>query len=273
MIRFFHIINPYLCPPATEAFLVQERTLESLVAAEKFAEGVVDVNFIVRTDPRDGDLRAKLNLPINSTLKALKRFSFDVGDFEVPKSLPLLADMFDVDVAAEEGCYVVYTNMDICVTPFFYTECARILRDGCECMVINRRTVEKQYLNLPLTQGFTALSQNHPGHDCFVFPAAFLRTARLPDSILGIGYVFRPMLLNCILHFAEHFREFDNYYMTMHFGDDMDWKDPRYADYLEYNKTQLINTWRGFSSEIEVAARHPYVAALLKKHFPFSFLK
>jgi hypothetical protein len=140
-------------------------------------------------------------------------------------------------------------------------------------MVINRRTVDKRYLELPLSDGFISESHKHPGHDCFVFPASFLRTAKLPDSILGIGYVFRPMLLNCIMNYGDRFREFSDYYLTMHFGDDMEWKDSRFADYLEHNKTQLINVWRGFASEIKAASNNGYVTGLLEKHFPFSFLK
>lgn len=273
MITFYHIINPYRCTAGSESARVQERTLESLAMASAFSQDVVDVKYIVRTDPNDGDLGSIIEILPNRLLQPLKRFSFDVGNFTVRRTLPLLSDMFSVDVPTEGDSYLVYTNMDICVSPYFYTECARLLLEGNDCMVINRRTVDKRYLDLPLTDGFTSTSQDHPGHDCFVVPGSFLRTARLPDSILGIGFVFRPMLLNCILHYGERFREHTDCHLTMHFGDDMEWKDSRYADYIEHNKTQLINTWRAFAGEINDASGNAYVAGLLRKHFPFSFLK
>ena len=273
MPTFYHIINPYGCPVRSESARDQERTLQSLSAASAFSQDVVNVRYIVRADLEDGDLGSLTHVLPNQSIQPLTRFSFDVANFAVQRRLPLLSDMFAVEVPADEGCYVIYTNMDICVTPYFYTECARLLLDGSECMVINRRTVDKRYIDLPLIEGFTSVSHDHPGHDCFVFPAAFLRRARLPDSILGIGYVFRPMLLNCILHFGERFREHRDFHLTMHFGDDMEWKDPRYADYLEYNKTQLVNTWRGFADQRVRASSNDYVASQLQRHFSFSFLK
>ncbi len=273
MVSFYHIINPYRAPIGSESARVQERTLESLSVASAFSQDVINVRYLIRADPDDGDLGPLAQILPNQSIQPLTRFSFDVGNFAIQRRLPLLSDMFAVEVPTNADCYVIFTNMDICVTPYFYTECARLLLEGSDCMVINRRTVDKRFLDLPLTEGFTSASKDHPGHDCFIFPASFLRKANLPDSILGIGYVFRPLLLNCILHFGERFREHRDFHLTIHFGDDMEWKDSRYADYLEYNKTLLVNTWRGFADERTKASTNLYVAGQFQKHFPFSFLK
>lgn len=273
MITFYHIINPYWGPVGSEGFRVQERTLESLAVASAFCRDAVDVKYILRVDREDGDIESlALRLP-NRSIQHLTRFSIDVADFTIKRRLPLLSDMFRVSMSADSKCHVIYTNMDICVAPYFYTECARLLAEGVDCMVINRRTVDKGYIDLPLAEGFTSASRSHPGHDCFVFPVSFLHKATLSESVLGIGYVFRPLLLNCILHFGERFREYDDYYLTMHFGDDMDWKDQRYDDYLEYNKTQLINIWHRLAAERAAACTSAYVSGQLQKHFPFAFLK
>lgn len=273
MVTFYHIINPYRSEVGSEGSRVQERTLESLTDASTFCRDVVDVKYIVRVDREDDDLESFVQFLPNRSVQPLTRFSPDIADFAISRRLPLLSDMFRVNIPDDDKCHVIYTNMDICVTPYFYTECARLLTEGIDCMVINRRTVDKRYVDLPLVEGFTSESRNHPGHDCFVFPASFLRKAVLPESVLGIGYVFRPLLLNCILHFGERFREYDDYYLTMHFGDDMDWKDQRYNDYLEYNKNQLGDIWRRLTAERIAASASAYVSDQLQKYFPFSFLK
>jgi hypothetical protein len=271
--HFYHIINPYKAQENTESAKIQARTLESLSNAAEFSKGIVKVEYIVRTDPKEGDFKSILDRLPKYTYAPLKLYSSDVGDFTVTRRLPILSDMFTVDITHEKDSYVIYTNMDICVSPFFYTECARLLGNGTECMVINRRTVDKRFIDMSLQEGFLSEGIDHPGHDCFVFPSAFLKNAKLPDSILGIGYVFRPLLLNCILNFKDKFKEFGNFYLTMHFGDDMEWKNPKYEDYLEHNKNQLIKIWRQFSDLISTETANPYVADMINKHFPFAFLK
>lgn len=273
MYHFLHVLNPYACAPDGEAYLVQQRTLESLAAAAAFADGVVRVSFVIRADPADAALPAGVAGLPNRIERPLARFACDLKSFEVPRRLPVLSDLLDLELPSDDRAFVVYTNMDICTSPFFYTECVRMLKDGADCMVINRRTVDKGYLERPLNEGFVAESTRHPGHDCFVMPASFLARIRPPDTILGIGFVFRPLLLACILHHGRRFVEHADAYLTMHFGDDMEWKNPRFNDYLEHNRDQLIAAWRSQEPRIRELRRDAHVDALIAKHFPFSFLK
>ena len=282
MIDFYHIINPYIASRGSESEAVQRQTFSSLHLAKDFAKDVVNVRHVLRVDKQDEAEFHKVPPIPGCVVEPLERCSSDIASFQISRRLPLLADLFNSSFLSTEAekerpfgedhkAYVIYTNMDICLAPFFYTECARLIAANHECFVVNRRTVAKEYLNRPLLEGFLASSKPHPGHDCFVFPLASLREFALTDSIVGIGFVFRPLLLNCILTFGGRFREFNELFLTAHYGDDMEWKDPRYSDYLEHNKRQLIGLWDQFRNRIENA--DAATKKLLEKFFRFGFLQ
>lgn len=281
MIEIYHVINPYTASEGSESEAIQQKTFHSLRLAKDYARDVVNVCHVLRVDPQD-EAKFRKSPPIpDSAVEPLERFSSDIGSFQVPRRLPLLSDVFSsnylVGKAGRElsdkggkGAYLIFTNMDICVTPFFYTECARLISVGHECFVINRRTVPKEYLDRPLLDGFFAGSEPHPGHDCFVMPLSVLPQFVLTNSIIGIGYVFRPLLLNCILNFGGSFKEFGDAYLTLHYGDDMDWKGEQFADYLEHNKNELRILWIRFAERIRNSDSE--TMDLLKSFFSFGFL-
>ena len=272
--KLHHILNPYLVPLESEDNLVQKRTFESINLAREYAKDYIDINIIAKVDEKEVE-QFEQQLPQNHLYVAkLNKLSEDLDKkFRVPRRLPLLNDLVSLPQPLSKNIddddYLIFTNMDICVQPFFYAEVSQMIKRGFSCFVINRRTVDKDLLNQPLANSFASDGDKHIGHDCFVLPAKLLQKFRLKEHILGIGFVFRPFLLNCIMH-AENFHEFEDLYMTYHYGDDMTWKNDKYADYLEHNKQMMIDV---FTDNLTLIQNLPLEKQKwINKFFPFDFL-
>jgi hypothetical protein len=274
--KIIHIINPFSVPEDSEANLVQMKTIESIVNAVGYATGIVDVHILMKVSPSD--------LEYFRTRFKKDYFHFDTlrsdsskleKEFQVERELPLLNDLLSVNqidgLQIEDEDLIVVTNMDICLQPYFYAEITKIRNEGKDVFVINRRTIAKELIDLPMAQAYTADGDKHIGHDCFVFPYKLLKSFDIREHILGIGFVFRPFLLNCILH-SKNFHEFDEAYLTFHYGDDMEWKNEKYNDYLEHNKELLINVFDSNKKIIDKLSDDEMKLHWLKKFFKFNFL-
>lgn len=266
-----HIINPYIVREGSEESVIHQKTIQSLLLAREYAKNYIDVTFVLKVDKGELDFfREKYSEPF-FVFHCIERNSADLGiHFNAPRSLPVLSEIFKLpEEVVHPRSQLIFTNMDICVQPFFYCEIVKIIKAGFDCFVINRRTVPKDLLYMPLEEAFCSDGEKHIGHDCFVLPTRILSKFNIRDHLLGIGFVFRPFLLNCILH-GENFHEFDDVYMTFHYGDDMDWKSDKYADYLEYNRNLMIEVYAESKELIESADERKQ--EWIKKFFPFDFL-
>lgn len=272
--KLHHILNPYLVTPESEDDLIQKRTFESIEIARSYTNEYFDVNIIAKVDENELDVfKQQLTGPHFHVAK-LNTLSENLDKkFNVPRRLPVLNDLVSLPKLMSgnigDDDYLIFTNMDICVQPYFYTEVCQMIRRGYSCFVINRRTVDKELLTKPIEASFIAEGDKHIGHDCFVLPAKLLNQFQLKEHILGIGFVFRPFLLNCIIH-SDNFHEFEDLYMTYHYGDDMTWKNEKYSDYLEHNKQAMIDV---FTENVELIQKLPEEKhKWILKFFPFDFL-
>ncbi|MDO6709110.1 hypothetical protein Q4567_00110 [Aliiglaciecola sp. 2_MG-2023] len=274
--KIIHIINPYSVPKESEANLVQKRTLESIINSVDYAEGLVDVHILMKVSPTDLDYFKNSFTQSYFHFDTLKSDSSKLErQFQVKRELPILNDLLKVEqlenLQIEDEDLIVVTNMDICLQPYFYAEVAKIQNEGRDVFVINRRTIAKELIDLPIEQAYLADGDKHIGHDCFVFPYQHLKLFDIREHILGIGFVFRPFLLNCIIH-SKSFHEFDDAYLTFHYGDDMDWKNEKYNDYLEHNKELLINVFDSNKNLFADLTEDDPKLSWLKKFFKFNFL-
>lgn len=277
--NIYHVINPFKSDKESQQFKEQERTLETLFNAVSFTPEMIKVQLVLKVDPDDYSYYKSRFNDKEHIVVELKESSTTIGkNFKVPRNLPILSDMLDLtELSLNENkseSLVVVTNMDICVQPFFYAEIARIYSSGIDTFVVNRRTVPKELIDTELEESYFSDGEQHIGHDCFVFPYQKLKLYDIREHILGIGFVFRPFLLNCILH-SDTFMEFDDSYITFHYGDDMDWKNPKFDDYLEHNKQLLIDVYKSNLPIVESLSKTKDVEKLawIEKFFSFGFLK
>jgi len=277
MKKIYHVINPYKAKEGSSAYIEQKKTLDSLFNALHFVGRNFEVILLMKVFDVDYDYFSELYGSCSKVciVKLTTETSKIHPPFKTPRQLPLLDDFLNLEILsrdANDDDIVLVTNMDICVQPFFYIEILRIRNTGRDVFVINRRTVSKELINDELIEAYVSEGDKHIGHDCFVFPFKLLKLFDIRDHILGIGFVFRPFLLNCILH-ATVFDEFDDVFLTFHYGDDMSWKDDKFDDYLEHNKNRLIAVYRDNQDLIELANADERKKKWIDKFFNFSFLE
>ena len=177
------------------------------------------------------------------------------------KELPFLQDIIDAGISTvitdrqdshekvekEENFYVMLTNVDICLTPDFYTNAEKILREkNANAISINRMTIKMDNVEVPImTEETTTLDMKHdsankllgqaknayennkfnkhPGSDCFIIHSSVLKMIQLGDMFLGYPPWGRNLWLSLDI-MGTNFESIQAFKGgTFHFGDDMAW--------------------------------------------------
>jgi hypothetical protein len=152
----------------------------------------------------------------------------------------LLGDILDRLYDATNAEYMIYTNVDIGLQPYFYQAVDQMIEEGFDAFVINRRTVPNQHAsvhNLPLI--FSQAGEPHRGWDCFVFPRSVYPQYRLGTVCIGIPRADLALISNMVA-FASRFREFRNRHLTFHLGNERTWRSSEFSDYAEHNTNEAL---------------------------------
>ncbi len=188
-IKIAHIINPVIVNEFSDLHIAQPIAFATMQTAQKQAEGKVDVTIYTAQYPED---RAIIPESFIQT-PDLDRSILDIAKFQLPRKLPLIKDILDrLYEAAPDADYLIYTNADIALQPHFYTEVAKIIEQGYDAFVINRRTIPDKYKDIseiPLM--YAEKGKPHPGQDCFVFKRSLYPKFYLETHAIGIGFCFK----------------------------------------------------------------------------------
>ena len=264
MRTFAHIINPVIVAPASDLFVAQPVTFETMRIARDFATGQVTVKLLTTQYSED---RALVPDYFTAT-PDLERSVLDLASFKVKRKLPLLRDIVErLYEAAPEADYLIFTNNDIGLMPYFYVAVNALIDSGYDALVINRRLVLGDFRSLseiPLM--YAAADQKHEGHDCFVFRREACQKYKLGDICVGMPYIGRVMLWN-LFCFGNAFKEFKDMHLTFHLGDPpMKFEAGGQEDYLAHNKNAAGRVKR----ELEQACDAKIVGAMLTS-YPYNF--
>jgi hypothetical protein len=205
---------------------------------------------------------------------SLTRTVLDVATVAVPRSLPLVFDIFDNGIGLPEdprevpGCedFIIFTNMDIHLQPHFYQAVAEFIRDGYDTIDVHRRTIPQyppQVQLLPVMYAETGI--HHGGLDCIIFPRRKYPSFIRNNACVGMSLVMKGVLVNCALQ-ARRFLVVSNSRLTFHLGNDRAWAVPLFDDYTQHNLSQFQNVIREMSKDPAVAAR--LIAALRTMQLP-----
>ncbi|MCG3119031.1 MAG: hypothetical protein ALAOOOJD_01359 [bacterium] len=232
MRKIAHIINPVVVEQASDLYLAQPITFETMKTAQKFATGQVAVDLFTAQFKED-----RILVPAGFQLTAdLERSVLDLGTFQKKRKLPLLADILGRLYAATDAEYCIYTNVDIAVQPHFYVAVNALIEKGYDAFVINRRTVDAVYsrpAEIPLM--YAEVGEKHPGYDCFVFRRDVFPQYQLDAVCLGILWIDDILIWNLVCH-AQNFSVFRKLHLTFHLGDSQTWLKQKYSDYYAYNR-------------------------------------
>lgn len=222
---FVHVFNPVVKPQGHELKRAQALVLSSMAVARDWARGKVEVEHWAACFPED----LSLVPPWFERTDVLSRSIRDeCGGDGVPK-LPVLADIIGPAARESEADYVVYSNADITLMPFFYESVHELLGRGYDSMLINRRTVPERYEHsLPLL--FAEIGAPHPGYDCFVFPRCWFADMCFGDAVLGASGTDWLFAVNLWVLSKQNLTAKD-LHLTFHLGDERAWRQTLQSDW------------------------------------------
>ncbi|MEY2957756.1 MAG: hypothetical protein RLZZ01_324, partial [Actinomycetota bacterium] len=174
--RIRHVLSTVGPSAPAELVTIQDLTLRSIERALRCAGDDLDVEVIaVRFPDEPVDREWLVDMPI------LERSVLDLGEFAIPRRLPLLSDVLAGFGDPADFDLAVYTNIDIAVQPYFYDLVADLRRRGDDAISITRRTVHPRYDGSTLAELSAAVGTHHPGDDCIVMASNLLASLRPTD--------------------------------------------------------------------------------------------
>jgi len=263
VIKLAHIVNPVIVPPSSDLHIAQPITFETMRIAQAFAADCLTVSLFSAQYAEDRSI-----VPDAFQLTPdLDRSVQDVGLFQKPRKLPLIADILDRLYAATDAEYLIYTNVDIALMPSFYLTVKAAIDQGYDAFAINRRTISKTYSNLSeLPLMFAEVGTPQGGHDCFIFRRDVYPKYLLGNVCIGAAKIGKVLLLNLMIH-SKRFFEFCDWYLTFHLGNDRAWKALELQDYFNHNEGELIRIFRHYADS-KPLIDHPQMQKLIDRYLP-----
>lgn len=254
-------MTPVRARPPSDLVVAQPVTWESMRQARAHAAGQVEVSLLSAQYPDERDLVPDGFVP----LRDLDRSVAELARFERPRRLPLLADVLDRLHAECEADYLVYTNSDIAVMPHFYLALARLIAQGLDGIVVNRRSITDRWSDLAdLPLMYAEVGTPHEGHDCFVFRRDAYPRYRLAAISVGVTWIGRALLWNVAGH-ATRFLELRDHHLTFHIGagNMVLYAGDAMAEYRLHNLRELARLRAELETTVGPFPRHPVLAPYL----------
>lgn len=233
MIRIAHIINPVNAAEGTELHIAQPIVFQSMQKAALDAAGVADVKLYSTQYPEDHIIIPEYL----QVLPDLHRSVMDTNSFETKKKLPLIADILQALYDNSDADYLVFTNSDIILMPYFYQTIAAYIKAGHDSLIINRRRIPRKYdkpEQLPLI--YAEVGMSHPGFDCFVFHRGLYEKMLLGHICIGIPFIGVSLAHN-LMAFSQNLKILDKEHLTVHLG--MEVMPARNPEYYWHNRNEF----------------------------------
>ncbi len=172
-------------------------------------------------------------------LSNLERSVLDVNPTLKKRKLPLIGDILAKTKEVEQCDYIIFTNVDIALMPFFYDTVQQYIDKGHDAIVINRRRLSHEYSKVEeLPMMYADLGKSHPGFDCFVIKKELLEHFVLGNICVGISFLEASLIHN-LFSFAQHPLFVPDAHLTFHIG--MDVLVPRNNDFYRHNRNEFFN--------------------------------
>lgn len=229
---FAHLVNPVTVGPASDLYAAQPVTFESMRRArDRAAAEGLSVTLLCAAYPEDRDMSPPDFTPTSD----LDRSSADVGEFRVPRKLPLFADLLARLYGGSTADTLVYTNVDIALQPDFYLTVAGWLAGGTGAAVVNRRTVAADPDQARDLEWLAAQpGERHRGYDCFVFRRGLLADVDFGRLLIGVAG-FGKTVVAALSSLDPGFRLEKDAHLTFHINNDRPWRNEALDDYWRFN--------------------------------------
>jgi hypothetical protein len=256
LIRLAHIVNPVKVPTSSDLSKAQPITFESMIRALEYSNSRNYINHYAIGYEEDRSVFPKdfFHLP------NLERSVLDVNEFAKQRKLPLIQDILSPLRKNLEIDYIIYTNVDIALMPYFYEYIQHKINSGSDSMIINRRVI-KEAGEFPLM--YAEVGKSHPGFDCFVFRSELLEKFDLGNACIGANWIGRIMLANLIM-FSNHLEIVKDAHLTFHVGEDGAWLNNNYSEFDDHNKSEAYRIIYRFVEITEDEAKQSQLMDILR---------
>lgn len=236
MLKIAHIINPVKVGENSDLFFAQPITFESIKIAQAFSsKGLYEVNVFTTQFEEDRSIIPEGFIQLSNLQKSV----LDVNPTLKGKKLPLIGSIMEKLNEIEAADFVIYTNMDIALMPYFYDTVVGYLEQGYDALVINRRRISSKYQSvaeLPLM--YADMGKSHPGFDCFVVKTSLLDRFVWGEICVGISFLEATFVHNIFAHASKPLYIPDAH-LTFHLG--MDVLVPRKKNpYYWHNRNEFF---------------------------------
>lgn len=228
-----HIINPVNIGESSDLHLAQPVTFKSMSIAKdssKFHDDIIQ--YVV------GYEEDSVIFPENfKHLPLLTKSIMDYGTFEKTRKLPLIKDILYSLSHETDLDYIIYTNVDIAIMPYFYDYIFDKIKNGSDSLIINRRVIkESENLNFM----YAEVGDPHPGYDCFVFKKDLLTNFSLGNVCIGANWIGRSMISNLLVH-SKKLEIITDAHLTFHIGEDGAWLIENFSEFDHHNKAEVYS--------------------------------
>lgn len=257
---FSHIINAVSKEENPALFAVQEKTGVSFDYARKeFANGIsAEVIAVVHPEFQG-------RVPFADMIVHLTRTVTDVHSFREKRELPIVSDILDKGIESSANDYVIFSNADIMLTPWFYNVVAYYLGKGHDALVINRRRIPSRLTEAPYEVMLANAGKQHIGFDCFVFKKSLYQKFFKTGICIGIPMAGNDLFYNIFTH-AENPKLLANQHLTFHLGIDLvkKWGS---SEYCSYNMREFKKLLRDLKPHMQIAKFPGAGLGFFKRHF------
>ena len=249
--KIAHIINIVEPRAGNPSYLnvAQPITLKSMAMAKRYARKKkchVDLFSVQLKEEK------QLSVPKEFTvLPALNKSVNDYGDFKpkvknVPRIYDILKSLYD----NSDADFFVYTNADIGVQRDFYIRLFKIIKNGYDSAVINRRDIPKKYngsrltaKNINLIYGLEGVK--HPGKDCFLFRRNIFPKMNFKNVVIGVPPVGIVLMTQIRINSnnLKSITDGTKNKMTFHIGSDVEWRTKKISRLHRYNLSEAKGLW------------------------------
>ncbi len=213
---FAHLINPVSQTESKSLFDVQGFTFSSIVTAKDYAAkaGITVQNMVCFAKVNTTDFPKEFTVT-----KPLERSSSDT--IQTNKKVPFFNDILNRLNEFSDAEYLIYTNLDICLMPNFYTSVKTLIERGHDAIIINRRVIAAIHMEHGnLERMYADLGKVHTGYDTFVIKKELFKKFILKDICVGVPPVGNDLFYN-IFVFAENPVLETEMHLTFHIGEDL----------------------------------------------------
>lgn len=255
MTNIAHIINPVKVNESSDLYNSQFITFASIENAKKYCNCQAEITICTTQFEEDKSI-------IPDCFTVLSNLAYSILDINKKlsgKKLPLIKDILLKTNEIPNTDYIIYSNSDIALMPFFYDFVFEKIKEKHDAIIVNRRRIPKKFNSKEqLPQMYAELGKSHPGFDCFIFKKELLSKFILGNICVGIPFLEVTLIHNVIAFAQTPLFVFDKH-LTFHIG--MEVMPKRDSDYYWANRTEFfVNIYPKLK---------PYFS--LKK-FPYAYL-